>query len=76
MKEKLKEKIRKGEANEDDYNIEFSSDEEEDDNDEEVTIQDDFTLPKKMWRKLYRCVNKNRKLYQNIFNCDIDKLNL
>ncbi|XP_066916611.1 DNA excision repair protein ERCC-6-like [Clytia hemisphaerica] len=59
LKEKLKEKIRKGEANEDDFDIEFSSDDDgeegvvESENDE-VTIQDDFTLPKKMWRKLYR----------------------
>ena len=55
MKEKLKKEIKNGESLKSDYDIEFSEDEADDGDDEkEITIQDDFTLPKKTWNKLYR----------------------
>ena len=57
LKEKLKAEIKRGESLKSDYDIQFSNDEDDEDEDadiKEVTIQDDFTLPKKTWKKLYR----------------------
>ena len=48
----MKDSWKKGLVSEDDFAVEFSSSDEDDE--EEVPIEDDFVLPKKTWKKLYR----------------------
>jgi len=54
VRKKLKAAWKKGVVSEGDFAFEFSSSDE--DGEEEVCIEDDFVLPKKTWKKLYRSV--------------------